>query len=303
LIQKQGASDKPVLVIGVSGSSSCYKICSLIRTFRSRVDLHVVMTAAAMEFIRPRLFRVLTGNPVLTGLFDEANFSEHPHVWLARRATVFLIAPATAGTISKIASGATNDALSTLALSISPRLTPCFVAPAMAPPMLEHPAVAGNLRMIESMGYHIIPPRRGVLADGLKGAGKLAEADEIANTIRNSLWASDDSALRESKGLDPDIAEALELFHRAVRMHDEGALAPENRIGQLELDHYLHGRLGQVSSRVIREILGNIEALVAESHKVHLEFFDSRGHLTDGLEPLQTVRTFVVYLASKLQSL
>ena len=170
---------KPVLVIGASGSSSVYKICNLIRSCRKRTEIHVAMTQAAQEFVRPLLFEVLTGNPVLVDLFAGDYPSTHPHATLARKVTVFLLAPATADLVGKVAGGHATDAVSTLALSITPRIAPCFVAPAMMPNMFDHPAVEKNLRQLEAWGYSIIPPGEGLLADGMRGKGRLAEPEAI----------------------------------------------------------------------------------------------------------------------------
>lgn len=294
-------STKPVLVIGVSGSSSCYKVCNLIRIFRSSVEHHVVMTAAAARFVHPRLFRVLTGNPVLLDLFDETFPSTHPHVWLARKVSVFLIAPATANTLSRLAYGNASDALSTLALSIPPTSRPCFVAPAMMPSMFKHPAVIANLQRLKEMGYRIIPPASGVLADGMKGVGKLAEPEDIAAAIRGSLWPPTPGAANEEDRLDAAAEEALDLFHVAVRMHDEGEPAEENHVGHLELDDLL---LGQVSSLTLLRILSNVEALVKESRKVQFSFWGADKKLAfDPAKILVSVRTFVTYFRSRLEKL
>lgn len=299
MIENPAGPALPLLVIGVSGSSSCYKVCNLIRIFRRSVDIHVVMTPAARKFVQPRLFRVLTGNPVLTSLFDQDYPSAHPHVSLAKKASVFLIAPATANSISKVTSGNAIDALSTFALSVSPKTTPCFVAPAMMPTMMEHPAVRANIERLESMGYRVIPPATGVLADGMKGLGRLAEAEDIAEAIRGSLWAEPAARSVERSELGLENQEALDLFRSALHMYNLAQLAPANRVGNLGPDDYLYGRKGQVSSRVLREVLGNIEELAKERHKT-LSFFDSKGLFNVELDRLETVATFVVYLTSRL---
>lgn len=174
---------KPMLVIGVAASSSLYKICNLIRLLRKSVDMNVVMTQAATEFIQPKEFYVLTGNPVLLNLFDDRNTSLHPHVDLSNRLDAFLLAPATADIIGKMVSGIATDALSTLALSILPTEKPCYVAPAMMPRMFAYPAVRRNIETLRDWGYRIIEPSVGHLADGLRGPGRLAEPEEIAAEI------------------------------------------------------------------------------------------------------------------------
>lgn len=176
---------RPKVVIGVGGSSAAYKICNLIRILRKSVDIHVVVTRAATEFIQPRQFHVLTGNPVLESLFE--GDALHPHVELSEQLDVFVIAPATADMIGKMASGIATDALSTLALAVLPTEKPCFIAPAMMPRMLAHPAVRRNIGILAEWGYRIIEPSDGRLADGLTGPGRLAEPKRIASEIRRCL--------------------------------------------------------------------------------------------------------------------
>ena len=181
---QQNASRKPVLVIGVAGSSAAYKICNLIRMLRKSVEMHVVVTEAATEFIQPKQFHVLTGNPVLVNLFEGTEYGLHPHVTLSKELDAILFAPATSDIIGKIVAGVATDALSTLALSILPADKPCFVAPTMMPSMLAHPAVLRNLETLRRWGYRIIEPDDGQLADGLRGPGRLAEPERIASEIR-----------------------------------------------------------------------------------------------------------------------
>lgn len=178
--------EKPLLVIGVAGSSASYKVCQLIRLMRRHVEVRVVMTRAATEFIRPKLFHVLTGHPVLLDLFHDDE-SLHPHVTLSTALDLFLIAPATADFLGKIACGVATDALSTLAISVSPSRKPCYLAPTMMPLMFAHPAVQRNLATLESWGYRILGPASGRHADGLHGPGRMCEPDEIAAALRRTL--------------------------------------------------------------------------------------------------------------------
>lgn len=182
------ALQRPKLVIGVGGSSAAYKICNLIRLLRKGFDIHVVVTRAATEFIQPKQFQVLTGNPVLVSLFK--GHALHPHVELSEQLDAFLIAPATADIIGKIASGIAMDALSTLALAVLPTEKPCFIAPAMMPRMLAHPAVHRNIGVLATWGYRIIEPSEGRLADGLTGPGRFAEPKRIASEIRRCFTRS-----------------------------------------------------------------------------------------------------------------
>jgi phosphopantothenoylcysteine decarboxylase/phosphopantothenate--cysteine ligase len=174
---------EPHIILGVCGSVACYRACDLIQLLRGRYTVSVVMTACAGRFIRPRLFETLTGRPVLRDLFDARFGDSYPHIALARQADVLVIAPATAATIGRLASGVAGDALSTIALCIDPRRRPCLIAPAMSAPMTRHPVVERNLRRLRRGGYRIIESRHGRQACGETGSGRLAAVADIARAV------------------------------------------------------------------------------------------------------------------------
>ena len=166
------------ILLGVAGSIAAYKAADLTsRLTKAGHDVHVVMTANAMEFIAPLTFQTLSRNAVTTGTFD-AQESWHPgHIALAGRADLLLIAPATANVIAKLANGIADDALTSIALA---SLAPLLIAPAMNGKMWMHPATQENVARLKSRGAKFIGPEEGLLACGYEGLGRLWNVEEIA---------------------------------------------------------------------------------------------------------------------------
>lgn len=176
------------ILIGITGSIAAYKIASLVRLFKkSEAEVKVLMTPAATAFITPLTLATLSGNPVLTEVIDSDNWNNH--VELGLWADAYILAPATANTIAKVANGHCDNLL--LAAYLSARC-PVFVAPAMDLDMYAHPATVDNLQRIQSFGNHIIPAEDGELASGLIGKGRMAEPENIF-TFVNDFFKSDHS--------------------------------------------------------------------------------------------------------------
>lgn len=173
------------VVFGVTGGIAAYKaaeVCSAL--VKGGASVHVIMTEHAMRFIGPVTFRTLTGNPVITGLFDEPREHEIAHVALADRADVMLIAPATANIIGKIASGIADDMLSTAVMAAD---CPVVLAPAMNYRMWENPMVRANVERLETLGYRFVNPEQGRLACGEEGVGRLASPEAIVQSVVDCL--------------------------------------------------------------------------------------------------------------------
>jgi phosphopantothenoylcysteine decarboxylase/phosphopantothenate--cysteine ligase len=169
------------ILIGVSGGIAAYKTASIIRLLvKNEVAVRVLMTEHAKEFISPLTLSTLSGNPVLTDFFDPKSGSWNSHVELGLWANLFLIAPATANTMAKMANGIADNLL--LATYLSARC-PVFVAPSMDSDMLKHQATIRNIETIRSYGNYIFEPETGELASGLSGRGRMVEPDEIVKEI------------------------------------------------------------------------------------------------------------------------
>jgi len=185
------------VTLGVTGGIAAYKAAEIVRLLQERgLQVQVVMTEAAQEFVRPLTFAALSGEKVITGLFAAGD--EHPnldsaveHIAVAQSADALLVAPATADTIAKFAQGIANDFLSTLYLATR---TPVIVAPAMNVNMWEHPATQANLEILRRRGVHIVEPGSGYLACGMVGAGRLADPEHIVGETMERLGISQDLA-------------------------------------------------------------------------------------------------------------
>ena len=180
---------KPVIVLGVTGCIAAYKACELARALmRSGCRVKVVMTDAATRFVGPTTFRALTGEPVAVGLWDEADARVH-HVSLAEEADVFVIAPATANTIAKVAEGRADDLLSTSVLATE---APVIVAPAMNVHMWRAATTVAAVRALRKRGVTIIEPESGELACGDVGEGRLASLEVIVEAVMAEVNRSRD---------------------------------------------------------------------------------------------------------------
>jgi phosphopantothenoylcysteine decarboxylase/phosphopantothenate--cysteine ligase len=165
------------IILGVTGSIAAYKSAQLIRLLvKEGAEVKVIMTSIAKEFISPLTLATLAKNPVLIDFFDPTNGDWNSHVDLGLWADAYLIAPATANTIGKMATGIADNLLLTTYLSAK---CPVFVAPAMDLDMFAHPSMQRNLETLKSIGNMIIEPSFGELASGLEGKGRMEEPENI----------------------------------------------------------------------------------------------------------------------------
>ncbi|HWU41279.1 MAG TPA: bifunctional phosphopantothenoylcysteine decarboxylase/phosphopantothenate--cysteine ligase CoaBC [Candidatus Acidoferrum sp.] len=178
------------ILLGVSGSIAAYKAVELLREFMKReAEVQVVMTEAATRFVAPLTFETLSRQPVLLDMFTLAYNSRIGHIEATRRADVFVVAPATAQTIARMALGLADDFLSCIFLASR---CPVLVAPAMDSDMYQHVAVQENLARLRDRGVHIVEPGHGELASGLVGPGRLAELPEILAAVERLISPTSD---------------------------------------------------------------------------------------------------------------
>jgi len=169
------------IVIGICGSIAAYKITFLVRLLvKAEATVQIIMSPEAKEFVTPLTFATLSKNPVLSDYFNSADGVWNNHVELGLKADLFLVAPATANTLSKMANGACDNLL--LATYLSAKC-PVFVAPAMDLDMWKHPSTQRNISLLQEYGNKLIAPNSGELASGLVGQGRLAEPEELFQVI------------------------------------------------------------------------------------------------------------------------
>lgn len=183
-----------MIILGVTGGIACYKAVELVRLLvKAGFKVRVIMTRGAMEFVTPLTFQTLSGHPVATETFDLTQESEIGHINLADNADLFVIAPATANVIGKIAGGIADDLLTTVLMATQ---APVLISPAMNIHMYENPILQENLRKLRRIGYHIMEPADGYLACGYEGKGRLPDAEKILEEIERLLKKKDLSGER-----------------------------------------------------------------------------------------------------------
>jgi phosphopantothenoylcysteine decarboxylase / phosphopantothenate---cysteine ligase len=179
------------IALGVTGGVAAYKAAELVRRLQQeKLDVQVVMTRAAQQFITPLTFAALTGQKVITDMFSAADSapanveSAIEHIAVAQRIDLLLVAPATADILGKFAHGIAEDFLTTLYLATK---APVVVAPAMNVNMWEHPATQENLAALRARGVNVVDPDEGYLACGMTGSGRLAATETIARKVCDVL--------------------------------------------------------------------------------------------------------------------
>lgn len=181
--------DKTV-VIGVSGGIAVYKTLDVISRLRKLgVNINVIMTKSATEFVTPLSFQSLSQNYVVCDMFEDPKTWDVEHISLAKRADVFLIAPATANVIGKIANGIADDMLTTTVMATKAKV---LIAPAMNTNMYENPILQRNINTLKELGYNFVEPESGRLACGDTGKGKLASPETIVDEVVKLLSKEQD---------------------------------------------------------------------------------------------------------------
>ena len=182
--------NKKTVVVGVTGGIAAYKACELVsRLVKKNINVIVIMTKSATEFVAPYTFMTLTGNRVITDMFEVPQNFEVEHISVAKQADLFVIVPATANIIGKIASGIADDFLSTTIMATQ---APVLIAPAMNTNMWQNHIVQKNISFLKEIGYKFINPSSGRLACGDFGEGKLADIDDIEQAIEIDLCPAKD---------------------------------------------------------------------------------------------------------------
>lgn len=178
------------VVLGVTGGIAVYKALDVVSALRKKnVDVRVIMTKGATEFVAPLTFQSISQNLVVTDMFAEPKAWEIQHISLAQRADVFLVAPATANIIGKVANGIADDMLSTTIMATKAKV---IFAPAMNTNMYENPIVQENIAKLKSLGYEFIEPDSGRLACGDIGKGKLPKPEVIVERVLTELYDKKD---------------------------------------------------------------------------------------------------------------
>jgi len=178
------------IVVGITGGIAAYKTATLVRLLiKAGAEVQVIMTPNAKEFITPLTLSTLSGRPVISEFFTANTGEWHSHVDLGLWADAFVVAPATASTLAKMATGVADNMLVTSYLSTRAKV---FVAPAMDFDMMRHPSTTHNIELLQSRGVHIIEPTAGELASHLVGKGRMEEPEKIFEVLKNYFQGTQD---------------------------------------------------------------------------------------------------------------
>ncbi len=169
------------VVVGVCGGIAAYKVVEVVsRLKKMKANVHVIMTEHATEFVAPLTFQSISHNPVTVGMFEKPNIWDIQHISLAQSADIFIIAPATANFIGKLANGICDDMLTSTVLATTAKVV---IAPAMNYNMYANPLVQENIAKLIKLGYYFMEPGTGPMAEGSSGKGRLPEPEEIVNEV------------------------------------------------------------------------------------------------------------------------
>lgn len=175
-------NENKCIIVGITGGIAVYKICYLVSSLKKQgYDVHVLMSKEAQEFVTPLTFQTLSNNKVITDMFTIDYTPDVHHISLAKKADLFVIAPATANVIAKVANGIADDMLTTTFLASNCKK---LIVPAMNTQMLMNPVTQDNIQKCKNYGMHIFESNSGYLACGDVGKGRLPEPDEIEDKIK-----------------------------------------------------------------------------------------------------------------------
>lgn len=174
--------------LGITGGIAAYKACGLVSYLKKEgANVKVIMTEQATEFITPLTFEVLSGESVVVEMFKRPNYIDVEHISLAKWADIFLVVPATANIIGKIANGISDDMLTTTIMATD---APVLLAPAMNSNMYNNKIVQKNIETLRNYGYKFVGPDVGKLACGVNDVGKLASSEEIIRETKKLVRRS-----------------------------------------------------------------------------------------------------------------
>lgn len=178
-------NENKCIIVGITGGIAVYKICYLVSSLKKQgYDVHVLMSKEAQEFVTPLTFQTLSNNKVITDMFTIDYTPDVHHISLAKKADLFVIAPATANVIAKVANGIADDMLTTTFLASNCKK---LIVPAMNTQMLMNPVTQDNIQKCKNYGMHIFESDSGYLACGDVGKGRLPEPDEIEDKIKEMM--------------------------------------------------------------------------------------------------------------------
>lgn len=274
-------TNKPCVLIGVTGGIAAYKICSLVSSLHKQdYEVHVLMTKEAQEFITPLTMQSLSGQKVILDMFTTDYTPEVHHISLAQKADAFVIAPATANVIAKVANGIADDMLTTTFLA-----SKCekLIVPAMNTAMLENPITQDNLKKCEQYGMHILESGSGYLACGTTGKGRMPEPDQIEDALKEVLHTDKYLAGRKVLITAGPTCEAIDPV-RYITNHSSGKMG------------YALARAARNAGAEVTLVAG--KTALADIRGVHMVPVTSAKEMADAVLPRQKEMDIMILAAA-----
>lgn len=249
------------IILGVTGGIAAYKCVDLVSRLRKQgADVHVILTKGAQNFVTETAMREISGNPVVTSMWQEIQQYDVEHIALARLADVVLVAPATANVIAKCACGMADDMLTTTLLATK---APVFFAPAMNTNMYENSITQQNLHTLQERGCHIIDPAAGHLACGTSGVGRMPEPQELVEILADFFATGKELAESDEVDSRQHLAEELDFSGLNILVTAAGTREPIDPVRYI--GNRSSGKMGYAIAEAARDLGANVTLISGPS--------------------------------------
>lgn len=249
------------IILGVTGGIAAYKCVDLVSRLRKQgADVHVILTKGAQNFVTETAMREISGNPVVTSMWQEIQQYDVEHIALAQLADVVLVAPATANVIAKCACGMADDMLTTTLLATK---APVFFAPAMNTNMYENSITQQNLHTLQERGCHIIDPAAGHLACGTSGVGRMPEPQELVEILADFFATGKELAESDEADSRQHLAEELDFSGLNILVTAAGTREPIDPVRYI--GNRSSGKMGYAIAEAARDLGANVTLISGPS--------------------------------------
>ena len=249
------------IILGVTGGIAAYKCVDLVSRLRKQgANVHVILTKGAQNFVTETAMREISGNPVVTSMWQEIQQYDVEHIALARLADVVLVAPATANVIAKCACGMADDMLTTTLLATK---APVFFAPAMNTNMYENSITQQNLHTLQERGCHIIDPAAGHLACGTSGVGRMPEPQELVEILADFFATGKELAEPDEVDSLQHLAEGLDFSGLNILVTAAGTREPIDPVRYI--GNRSSGKMGYAIAEAARDLGANVTLISGPS--------------------------------------
>ena len=249
------------IILGVTGGIAAYKCVDLVSRLRKQgANVHVILTKGAQNFVTETAMREISGNPVVTSMWQEIQQYDVEHIALAQLADVVLVAPATANVIAKCACGMADDMLTTTLLATK---APVFFAPAMNTNMYENSITQQNLHTLQERGCHVIEPAAGHLACGTTGVGRMPEPQELVEILADFFATGKETAETDEADFRQHLAEALDFSGVNILVTAAGTREPIDPVRYI--GNRSSGKMGYAIAEAARDLGANVTLISGPS--------------------------------------